>query len=340
MLAFPRLRGLSLAALLLSTLASFTALAPSAQAQVVIKLGTMAATGSPWEAGLKDLANRWKTISGGMVTLKLYAGGSMGNETDSIKKMRIGSLQAVAVSTIGLRDLLPEPSTLSMPFLFASNAERDYVLDKASPELETAINTKGYVALGWASLGDVRLFSTVARPTFADARTGKLFFWEGDLSFKDAASALGLPTSLGPVTDLIPQMSTGQANEVFFPLLPASAINLHNSAKHVASLSMGSLDGVIIVDKKAWDTVPANLRPKLLQAARDVSKAMTINTRRLEVDALARMKATGLTVDTTSPAEWMKAIQDLESTFRGKVFPAATYDRLRALTAEYRQKNP
>src|SRR5688572_33133537 len=74
------------------------------EGQIVVKLGTSAPQGSPWHNGLKEAANQWQALSGGKVVLRIFAGGTMGDEGDMIKKMRIGQLQAAALSTVGLHD--------------------------------------------------------------------------------------------------------------------------------------------------------------------------------------------------------------------------------------------
>ncbi len=74
-------------------LAIFLAAAVAAPG-ITIKLGSLAPAGSPWELGLKRLAAEWEKISGGTVTVKIYAGGVAGDEPDMIRKVRIGTLNA------------------------------------------------------------------------------------------------------------------------------------------------------------------------------------------------------------------------------------------------------
>ena len=85
-------------------------LAAPVQAQEVrIKLGTLAPNGSTWHTLLKEMGQKWSEASNGQVKLIIYPGGVQGNEGDMVKKTRIGQLQAVALTTIGLHDITPEP---------------------------------------------------------------------------------------------------------------------------------------------------------------------------------------------------------------------------------------
>src|ERR1700690_381817 len=100
---------------------------------LTIKLGSLAPVGSPWELGVKKIAAEWERISGGTVTLKIYAGGVAGDEPDMIRKMRIGTLNAALITVTGLQGIFNGVKTLSYPLLVRSDDELSYVLDHMKP---------------------------------------------------------------------------------------------------------------------------------------------------------------------------------------------------------------
>ena len=94
------------------------ALAASADhAKTKIKLGTVAPVGSAWHQLLVEMGQKWAEASGGTVELKIYAGGSLGNEGDLVRKMNIGQLQAAAITTIGMHEITPEPQAVDVPLM-------------------------------------------------------------------------------------------------------------------------------------------------------------------------------------------------------------------------------
>ena len=99
--------GLMLAVILLS--------AVPAQAEITVKLATLAPEGTVWYRAVRTVADRWSEISGGEVRMKIYPGGVMGNESAIIRKMRIDQLQAVAITSVGLGDI--DPSAMVTPSL-------------------------------------------------------------------------------------------------------------------------------------------------------------------------------------------------------------------------------
>ena len=64
------------------------------------------------------------------VQFKIYAGGVLGDETDMLRKMKIGQIQGVALSSAGLSSVFREIDVLQVPFLFQKYEEVDHVLGK------------------------------------------------------------------------------------------------------------------------------------------------------------------------------------------------------------------
>src|ERR671936_1133335 len=116
-------------------------------APVRIKLGTLAPQGSTWHQLLMEMAQKWSEASNGQVELKIYAGGTQGNEGEMIRKISIGQLHAASITAIGLHEITPEPQAEDVPFLIDSYEEYEYVHAKVRGKLEESLAKKGYVAL-------------------------------------------------------------------------------------------------------------------------------------------------------------------------------------------------
>src|SRR6476660_1482415 len=128
----------------------FLLAAPASAQEVRIKLGTLAPSGSTWHTLLKEMGQKWGEASGGKVKLVIYPGGVLGNEGDMVKKMRIGQLQAAALTTIGLHEVSPDPQAIDVPMMIDSFATYDYVVSRLKPRLTKALADKGYIVINWA----------------------------------------------------------------------------------------------------------------------------------------------------------------------------------------------
>ena len=306
------------------------ALAPAAQAQVTIKLGTLAPSGSTWAEILKEMAARWKTASGGQVTLRIYAGGTQGSEGEMVRKLGISQLQAASITNVGMHDVVPEPQMLSLPTFFASEAEVECAFQKVRPDLETAFEKKGYVVLQWSRVGAMHLFCTRPYRTPAEMANAKIFAWEGDPKSVEAFRAVGFRPVVLSSTDVVPALQTGMIDCVASVPLYVLTTGMYEKASQMMDLPWGYIFGATIVRRDAWEKIPADLRVKLQAIAVELGQKVDAEVRRLGADAVAAMKKKGLTVVPVDPAPWRAAMEKSWHVVRGGVVPAPFFDEVKA----------
>ncbi len=123
-------------------------------ASVVIRVGTIAPEGTPWEAQLTRTRTRVEKESGGAIQVKAYFGGQKGDEPSLFRQCRAGQLEVVGGSTAALATLVPELQVLELPFLFASMEEADHVFDHFLYEpVSKILKNYGFVLYQWAENG-------------------------------------------------------------------------------------------------------------------------------------------------------------------------------------------
>ena len=311
------------------------ALPTAARADVVIKLGTLAPNGSTWHTLLKEMGQKWEAASGGKVKLRIYPGGVLGNESDMVKKMRIGQLQAAALTTVGLHDIAPDAQAVDVPGMVDSWATYDYVMARMAPKLERIIEGKGYVVLGWSEVGFVRFFSTKKFASLAEMQGAKMFCWEGDPASAEAWRVGGFHPVVMSSTDIVPGLQTGLIDTVALAPLYAYSSRMFEKAKYMLDLPWTVLTGGTVVRKDEWDKVPADLKPKLIEISREYAKKIATEVRRMDNEALENMVKQGLVVvKPTDPAAFFAAAQKTYSVIRGKVVPAETFDEVKKLVEE------
>jgi TRAP-type C4-dicarboxylate transport system substrate-binding protein len=312
----------------------------SAQATVRIKLGTLAPQGSTWHQQMISMAEEFSKASGGKVELKIYAGGTQGNEGEMIRKMSIGQLQAASITAIGLHEITPEPQAEDAPFMIDSYEEYDYVHEKVRGKLEDAISRRGFQVLHWGEVGFVYLFSTQPYRTPADFGKGKVFTWNGDPGAEAAWKAAGFHPIVLSSTDLVPSLTSGMINIIGQSPLYAYTTNLYSRAKYMLDLHWGFLTGATVVRKDTWEKIPQDVREKMLQIADDYGKKTREDVRKQNEDAIVQMKKRGLNVVAPAAIEaWHKAAEDANAVVRGKVVPAEIYDEVKKYRDEYRAQH-
>jgi hypothetical protein len=118
---------------------------PAGAAKVEIKLATSIPANTPFTKLLDDLNKEWQTITGGDVSMVVYAGGVQGDESDALRKISIGQLHAGAITVASLSDIDDYFSVFQIPLFFDSWDELNYVLDDVTPLLAERLEQKGFV---------------------------------------------------------------------------------------------------------------------------------------------------------------------------------------------------
>jgi TRAP-type C4-dicarboxylate transport system substrate-binding protein len=328
----------SAAACLLALLAVFLAV-PAQAAETVVKMATLAPEGSSWYRVLQDMGEEWKKVSGGAVVLRIYPGGVAGDEDAMIRKMRVGQIQAAAITGIGLSYLDRSFYALHIPMMYDSDEEFDYVRDRFGPYLEKALDAKGFVVLNWGDAGWVHFFSKTPVVSPAEAKALKLFMWAGDTNLLQLYKEVGFHPVPLSVPDLLPSLQTGMVNGYSTTPLASLAFQWFGLAPHMAELRYAPLTGATVIEKKAWEKIPADLRPKLLEASRVAGRKLRVEIRRLNQEAVDAMVKNGLKVHKVPPevqAQWRKMVEDVYPQVRGKILPAEAFDAVRKYRDEYR----
>ncbi len=313
--------------------AALVALASSgAQAQVTIKLGTLAPAGSTWHEILKEMAQRWEQASGGQVKLRVYAGGTQGSEGDMVRKMGIGQLQASSISNIGMHDILPEPQMLSLPMFFTDEAEVECTFAKSRAKIEAAFEAKSYVVLQWSRIGAMSMFCDKPYRTPAELEAGnaKVFAWEGDPKSVDAWRAAGFRPVVLSSTDVVPSLQTGMINCITNVPLFILTARLFEKADNMVDLPWGFIYGATIVRKDAWEKIGPELRTRLQAIAVELGVKVDAEVRRLNVDAVTAMKKQGLQVVSVEAGPWREVMERTYPVVRGGVVPAPFFDEVKA----------
>ncbi len=315
----------------------------AAAGALTIKLGTLAPIGSPWEIGLRRIAADWDRISGGTVTLRIYAGGIAGDEPDMVRKMRIGTLNAAGITVSGLQGIFKGFKTLSYPLLVRNDDELSDVLDHMKPFFEQELEKRGFHAVMWSPGGWVYIFSR--RPVVypQDLKSQKLWVWSDDPDEVQAYQRAGFQTVSLAVTDLMISLQGGMIDALVTSPLLAASNQWFGIVNNMSTIKLGPLWGATLVTEKTWSEVPADLRPKLMEAAQKVADSLAPDLAKADDQAIAIMKKYGLTINKVPPkaeAEWADLLDKTFSGLVGTTYDKTSYDMAVKYLNEYLAAHP
>ncbi len=320
----------------------FAASPAEAGRKVKIKHGTLAPEGSPWHTAMLRMGKRWKKASKGKVRLKIYPGGVAGDEGDMLRKIHIGQLQSATLTGIGLGRIARSTVALQVPMMFQSYEELDYVRDQIEPRLLADLEKAGFIVLNWGDAGWVHFFSKDPGSTPDHFRQWKMFLWAGDPESEEAFKAAGFQPVPMSSTDVMSGLQSGLISWYGTTPLFALSSQWFGLTKHMVAVKWSPLNGATIISKKAWEKIPAELRPALMKIAKEEGAAVRKEVRELGAKAISAMKDRGLKViepDAKTVAEWQKAAELGYPVIRNKVVSADLFDQVKTLTEAFRKKN-
>jgi len=309
-----------------------------------VRLGTLAPRGSSYYKHLQVMGEKWRQAPGGGVSLTIYPDGTMGSESDMVRRMRLGQLQAGMLTAVGLADIEPGVAGLQdLPLMFRSLEEVDYIGEKLQPMLERRLEEKGFVVLFWGDSGWVRFFSKqpVVRPD--DLRQTRLFVWAGSATDVDTYRSVGVnPVPLETV-DILPGLQTGLIDAVPLPPTIALASQVYSVAPNMLDLAWAPLVGAAVITRQTWEAVPLEGREGLRRAAKEAGRLIKADGRRESVESVVAMRKHGLRVHAVTPdveAEWRREVEAAYPKIRGVIVPGDIFDEVVNQLKAYRAARP
>lgn len=315
--------------------------ATSSAQPVTLKMATLVPEGSSWYVVLKEMAEKWKTASGGRVLLRVYPGGVAGDDPDVVRKMRQGTLHAGVLTAVGLAEIEPSVHALSVPMLYDSHDEAYAVLSKMRPRLEAAFEAKGFVVLNWADAGWVHFFARKPVGTPDDLRALKLFTWAGDPRTEEVWRSVGFNPVPLPSTEIMTALQSGTIDAHGCPPQVAVIAQYYNHARNMTDLPWQLLLGATVMSRSAWAELPAEVRPALREAAADAGRRLQAQVRQSVARDVAAMTKRGLTVvpvGARARTQWEKLAEGLYPKLRGGIVPAEAFDEAMRHRDEYRKQ--
>ncbi|MGA2639808.1 MAG: TRAP transporter substrate-binding protein DctP [Spirochaetia bacterium] len=318
-------------------------LAATAVSALTIKLGTLAPVGSPWELGAKRLAAEWERLSGGTVTVKIYAGGVAGDEPDMIRKMRIGTLNAALITVTGLQGIFNGVKTLSYPMLLQSDDELSYVLDRMKPFFDSELQKRGFKPIMWSPSGWVYFFSRAPVVTPNDLRRQKLWVWSGDPDEVQAYQSAGFQTVSTAATDLMTSLQGGMVDALVTSPLVAASSQWFGIAGNMTAMKLAPLWGAAVVSMKSWSQIPADLQPRLLDAAQRITDSLAPDLAKADGQAIDVMQKYGLKINQVPPqaeASWEDLLQKTFAGLVGRSYDKTSFEMATQYLEEYLKGHP
>lgn len=217
-----------------------------------LKIATLAPDGTRWMKIMREGAKEVKAATNGRVKIRFYPGGVMGNDKSVLRKIRVGQLQGGVLTGGGLVPICPECQLYSLPFMFNSYAEADYVRERMDPLLHSTLEKKGFVSFGVTEGGFAYLLSNQPLAQIKQLKAQRVWVPEGDRASRIAIEALSISPIPLPITDVLTGLQTGLIDTVGASPTAAIALQWHTQVKYLTDMPLLYIYGMLVIQKRAF----------------------------------------------------------------------------------------
>jgi len=255
--------------------------------------------------------------------------------------MRINQIQGAAMSGSGLGKIDSDWLVFQLPFLARTDEELDYLFEKLRPELEKRMEAKGFTFLALTHNGWLRFFSKERIVYPADMRRMKFFVLEGSPEVDQAWKEMGFHIVPLPANDAFAALQSGMVDVFSASPLTGAAFQWFALAPNMTDFHWTPLTAGLVISNRAWQRIPAALRPRLKEATQRALKDMEDEVMAVEDQAIEIMKQNGLVINHVPPDALRKWEELVDTGFRiliGSTISRDLYEQAQTIVAEYRSR--
>jgi C4-dicarboxylate-binding protein DctP len=305
----------------LAAAASFNAWA---QAPIVIKFSHVVAVDTPKGQAAERFKQAAEKLTGGKVKVEVYPNSQLYKDKEELEALQLGAVQMLAPSLAKFGPLgVKEFEVFDLPYLFA-NKEALYRVTEGpvGKGLLQKLDAKGITGLAYWDNGFKVMSANKPLIMPADFRGLKMRI-QASKVLDAQMRALGANPQVLAFSEVYQALQTGVVDGTENPPSNMYTQKMHEVQKHLTVSNHGYLGYAVIVNKKFWDGLPADIRASLTKAMAEATtyeKAIAQRDNDLAMDAMRKAGKTAIHVQTPQEqAAWRTALLPVQKDMEGRV---------------------
>ncbi len=295
--------------------AAFVAAAAPAFAQqpIVIKFSHVVAVDTPKGKAADHFKKLAEERTKGKVKLEIYPYSQLYKDKEELEALSLGAVQMLAPSLakfgpMGVREF----EVFDLPYIFDNYEELHKVTQgPVGATLLAKLEPKGIKGLAYWDNGFKVMSANKPLKLPADFRGQKMRIQSSKV-LDAQMRALGANPQVMAFSEVYQALQTGVVDGTENPPSNLYTQKMHEVQKYVTLSDHGYLGYAVIVNKKFWDGLPADIRTTLEGAMKDSTKFANEIARKENEDALEGVKKSGksqlITLNAEEKKAWKKAL--------------------------------
>jgi C4-dicarboxylate-binding protein DctP len=316
---------MKLTSLLFSMLtASIVSGAAFAQAPIVIKFSHVVSVDTPKGKAAERFKELAEKATKGRVKIELYPNSTLYKDKEELEALQLGAVQMLAPSLAKFGPLgVKEFEVFDLPYIFPDKDVLYRVTEgPIGKDLMKKLETKGIVGLGFWDNGFKVMSANKPIHLPTDLKGQKLRIQSSKV-LDAQMRALGANPQVLAFSEVYQALQTGVVDGTENPPSNLYTQKMHEVQKHVTLTNHGYLGYAVIVNKKFWDGLPADIRGELDGAMKAATKYANAIAQQENDNALEAVKKSGKTTvylpTTAERAEWRKALLPVQKSMETRI---------------------
>jgi C4-dicarboxylate-binding protein DctP len=312
-------------ALALASLAAVMTAAPAfSQQPIVIKFSHVVAPNTPKGKGAEKFKELAEKRLPGKVKVEVYPNSQLYKDGEEMEALSLGSVQMLAPSLAKFGPLgVREFEVFDLPYIFDNYAELHKITEGPTGKaLLKKLEPKGIVGLAYWDNGFKVMSANKPLKLPADIKGQKMRIQSSKVLEAQMRAAGALPQTMA-FSEVYQALQTGVVDGTENPPSNMYTQKMHEVQKHAIVTDHGYIGYAVIVNKKFWDGLPADVRSGLEAAMAEATKFANSVAKQDNDDSLAAIKAAGKTQVYTPTADerkaWKKAFQPVHKEMESRI---------------------
>ncbi|MDY7538983.1 TRAP transporter substrate-binding protein [Undibacterium sp. 5I1] len=304
--------------------ASVVSGAAFAQTPIVIKFSHVVASDTPKGKAAERFKELAEKNTKGRVKVELYPNSTLYKDKEELEALQLGAVQMLAPSLAKFGPLgVKEFEVFDLPYIFPFKDVLHQVTEgPIGKSLLQKLEPKGITGLAFWDNG-FKIMSA-NKPLHAPADFKGLKMRIQSSKVLDAQMrALGANPQVLAFSEVYQALQTGVVDGTENPPSNMYTQKMHEVQKHVTVSNHGYLGYAVIVNKKFWDSLPADIRTELdsaMKGATAYANAIADQENGRALDAIRKTgKTTIYELTPQEKAEWRKALLPVQTEMEPRI---------------------
>jgi C4-dicarboxylate-binding protein DctP len=281
-----------------------------AQAPIVIKFSHVVAVDTPKGKAAEKFKQLAEERTKGRVKVEVYPNSQLYKDKEEVEALQLGAVQMLAPSLAKFGPLgVKEFEVFDLPYLFDDYQDLHKVTEgPVGQSLLKKLESKGITGLAYWDNG-FKVMSANRPIRKPEDYKGLKMRIQSSKVLDGQMRALGAIPQVMAFSEVYQALQTGVVDGTENPPSNLYTQKMHEVQKHVALTDHGYLGYAVIVNKKFWDGLPADIRQALEGAMKDATAYANDIAKKENDDSLEAVRKSGKSEIIALSADEKKAMK-------------------------------